>query len=351
MSDPSTRTPHAPVETLAVSDPPDVVRLAQALADFRWVQGAGGNVSEKRDGVLFVKASGRRLREVGTPGALSRAPLAVAERAQGGDSEADQALFAVTPRPSMEAYFHALPGRIVAHTHSLGVLLFACSDTPLAALHELVPDVREIAYVEPGPGLAAAVRAARSAAARHGDAAPPYEAVLLRSHGLVVFADTVEGALEATTKIDGACARIVGVEGAPDFQAPEGDALRETAEGVFAIDVPPRTRGAEPGRYLFPDAAVYATEVLLDATAFDGALEAEIAREAKRPIVLTLAKGERRVVATSRDALLAAVEVLAAHDWVESVLVPRGRARYLSPEAAASVVALPAEKYRTSRHS
>ncbi len=91
--------------------------LGDAFGSPTWAQGPGGNVSIKEDGVLWVKASGRRLSEVATPAGHSGVALTDATAALAGDKEADARAFAVTPRPSLETYFHAIGPKVVAHTH------------------------------------------------------------------------------------------------------------------------------------------------------------------------------------------------------------------------------------------
>ncbi len=108
--------------------------MGQALGGLEWVQGPGGNVSVKSDeGELWVKASGKLLVDVAEEGGHVRVPLDLVTRALDGDAEADRELFARTPRPSLEAYFHALGPRVVAHTHALGGLLYACSNAPFTS--------------------------------------------------------------------------------------------------------------------------------------------------------------------------------------------------------------------------
>lgn len=115
-----------------------------------WIQGAGGNTSYKDKGILHVKPSGKRLREVKTDESLAKLQISslkesLAEifslRLPGADhteteqSEVkqgqtnpeekyrlaiEQATLNGSPRPSMESGFHAwLPGRYVFHFHSV----------------------------------------------------------------------------------------------------------------------------------------------------------------------------------------------------------------------------------------
>ena len=134
----------------------DLATLGSALGGLRWVQGPGGNCSVKLGSTLWVKASGTRFADVAEEGGHARVPLALANTALDGDPTAERELFAHTPRPSLETYFHVLGPRVVAHTHALGVLLYACSNEPFSARVE--DGVVAIPYVRPGRGIALAVR-------------------------------------------------------------------------------------------------------------------------------------------------------------------------------------------------
>lgn len=119
----------------------ELVALSRSLGRQtpHWVQGPGANVSIKKAGYLFVKASGIRLdemraargwvriridataaglRSIGTTG--RSAESAYARRLAEGTDTGSGA------RPSMEAGMHlALPGRVVIHFHSHAAVLMA----------------------------------------------------------------------------------------------------------------------------------------------------------------------------------------------------------------------------------
>ena len=65
-----------------------------------------------------------------------------------------------------------------------------------------------------------------------------------------------------------------------------------------------------------------------------------------RPAVLVDGARRRLVVASTREKLAFAVEVCAAHDWLEDALAPRGLARYLPDDEPAKILDLPSEQYR-----
>lgn len=306
----------------------ELERLGTSLGDLAFVQGPGGNVSIKDGEHLYVKASGVRLRDVRAHHSV--VPLDEARRALEGDSAADAAVFAVKPRPSLETYFHVLGPRVVAHTHALGVLLAACS----GRVGEL--GVKHIPYERPGRGVALAVRDAFGTAGVSG-------AIVLESHGVIVFASTVDEAVAETKALD-ARARALFTGALPDVAGIHERNMSGEAMVVAGGLARRLTRRHVSSRYLFPDAVVYASHLRvarLDVPTAERALT-----ELPRPSVLFDDAGDRWVVARTADQLAYAVEVTTAHDWVEESLVSRGCARYLDDDEPARILDLPAEKYR-----
>jgi ribulose-5-phosphate 4-epimerase/fuculose-1-phosphate aldolase len=308
--------------------------LGEALGGPEWVQGPGGNVSVKVGDVLAVKASGKRLRDLGQPGSHAEVPLALARAALAGDAEADRETFARTPRPSLETYFHALGGRVVAHTHSIGAMLVACSRAPRPEGLLSVPYER--------PGRMLGVRVAEAlAGARTG-------AVLMESHGLVVYADSVEEAVSRSRELDRTFRESIDVplsSFAERVSAPY-EVVPVDANGAVMTTLPPRTPSTGPARYLTPDAVVYAS--VSRVVGLDDAKP--LAREALaafgRPVVLVADDGRRVQCARNADELAQAREVALAHDYVEDALRARGDAIYLPDDEPARVVGMPSEQYR-----
>ena len=307
----------------------DLKTLGECLGGVDWAQGPGGNVSVKDDGTLFVKASGRRLRDLGMPGSIAEVPMDLAARALAGDAAAETAVFARTPRPSLETYFHALGGRVVAHTHALGALLVACSTAPHT-------DALLVPYERPGAGLATAV--ARVLGGRSTGV------LVLQSHGLLVYAESVDEAVEHTERTDRACrARFERLPAFADVVAALPAPL-PLPNGGFYSALPART-AAHVG-YLCPDAVVYAT--VLRVPSLDdvlGLAESALATLG-RPVVLVADDGTRVHCARTADELEQAREVGLAHDWIEDALVPRGEANYLPADEPAKIVSMPSEQYR-----
>lgn len=308
-------------------------RIGKALGGAEWVQGPGGNVSIKEGATLFVKASGKRLSDMGNAGAHAEVPLALAKAALDGDLEAEKAVFSLSPRPSLETYFHAIGGAVVAHTHAIGALLVACSSATRPEAVVSVP------YERPGRGLALLVQKALDGRRE--------ALVLLESHGLVVYAETVDDAIARSREIDEQFRASFGA--LPSFAAEVAKPfVTETALGSGVFTRLPNRRVEAP-RFLFPDAVVFAS--VSRVSSFDddpaGAAKAALASFG-RPVVLVADDGSRLQCARNPDELAQAREVALSHDYVEDVLARsrRGDARYLPDDEPPKIVGMPSEQYR-----
>jgi ribulose-5-phosphate 4-epimerase/fuculose-1-phosphate aldolase len=322
--------------------------MGQALGGLRWVQGPGGNCSVKVGSELWVKASGTRFADVADDGGHARVSVELALRALAGDAEADRELFARSPRPSLETYFHALGPRVVAHTHALGALLFACARGPYFA--ELERDFVSIPYVRPGRGVAEAMQSVLGFDAGSG-ATEGERVCVLSSHGLVAYADSAARAIELTQRFDDRVRAIVERDGRLAPIEPQVEAYLSAPEvalegGVYRT-LPTRTaRETDPPLYLFPDAPVCASTVLVDGLDDLSAAAASALREVGRACVLVDPSGRRIAVAKSDKQLTQTCEVAAAHDWLEDALRARGVANYLDADEPARILSLPSEQYR-----
>jgi rhamnose utilization protein RhaD (predicted bifunctional aldolase and dehydrogenase) len=173
-------------------------------ADPALVQGAGGNVSLKRDGVLWVKASGTWLARAGTqdimvPVALD--PLLAAIHADDAAAMEDAARFvpaAGNPaglRPSIETTMHALlPHPVVVHVHCVETIAWSCRTDAAQALAPRLAGLAWsfIPYVRPGAPLARAIRLRL-------DARP--DVLVLGNHGLVVGAASTSAAAALVAEV------------------------------------------------------------------------------------------------------------------------------------------------------
>ena len=171
-------------------------QTAGSRADY--VQGGGGNTSVKLgNGLMAIKASGYRLRQV-----TETDGFAVVEVATLKDVTEEQGYKPL--RPSVEIGFHALLGTFVLHTHPVYANLALCSKSGLDRLPALMDDIPFITvpYINPGAELCAAMKERLK---------PDTKAVFLQNHGLVVTADTAEECLTLHGDINERIGRAYGV--------------------------------------------------------------------------------------------------------------------------------------------
>ena len=163
------------------------------------VQAAGGNVSLKRDGVLWVKASGTWLahaeqKDIFVPVRLDK--LLAATHADRAEDTTPFVLTEQNPsglRPSIETTLHGvLPHPVVVHVHCVETIAWACRADAPARLAPLLAGLRWVfvPYVRPGAPLTRALLDVIR---------PDTDVIVLGNHGLVVGgADTgAAGALLA----------------------------------------------------------------------------------------------------------------------------------------------------------
>ncbi len=169
----------------------DVSRFCvQIGADPLLVQGAGGNVSWKDAGTLWIKASGTWLkdaleRDIFVPVDLQGLRAALSE---GRFDATPKVLEGVSLRPSIETALHALlPQQVVVHIHAIDVLAWLVRPQPWLALESRLP-VRWrpcfVPYRKPGAELAKVVQ---EAVAAH----PGTQLVCMGSHGVVMAGDSL----------------------------------------------------------------------------------------------------------------------------------------------------------------
>jgi rhamnose utilization protein RhaD (predicted bifunctional aldolase and dehydrogenase) len=183
---------------------PIQVKVQQFCADISqdrtWVQAAGGNVSWKTKTELWIKASGTWLADA------QKKPIFVpVDRALLDDALArrdysftPRALDGHTLRPSIETMLHALmPQQIVVHLHlvdAVARLVRRKSDAEIASA--LGDDFAWslVDYHKPGADLARAIHAQVASN-------PDIRVVLLKNHGVIVGADTVEEVNEVLSEL------------------------------------------------------------------------------------------------------------------------------------------------------
>ena len=196
-----------------------VALSARLGADPLLVQAAGGNTSLKREGALWIKASGRMLRDA--EGGEVFVPVDLAGVREGierdlADPTAGRVLGETMLRPSIETTLHALlPHRVVLHLHSVNALAWEVRADGESSITARLAGLAWawVPYRRPGLPLTRAVRAPAAGGA----------AVLaLANHGIVVGADDCAAAEALVHEVE----RRLALAARP---APPADAARFAA--------------------------------------------------------------------------------------------------------------------------
>ena len=271
---------------------------AEIGSDPLLIQGAGGNTSVKCADMMWIKASGTKLKEadrkdifVGVDGE------AIAAAVRAGSEQADQPqnfLIKGTLKPSIETCLHAiLPHRVVIHVH--------CVNTIAGAIRQDAPDYfakrlhgfawAYVPYTKPGANLAAKVLEASD---------KPEDVYILGNHGLLIGAQDVPAARACLNRV------VEAVQITPVlFEKPlTGPDTIETCFGPFmrAPETHPLHTAAlseEKTRQLatsalFPDQVLFIgpdVATIVDQQTADSVLE-EAARRYGKPPVAFLLKGK-----------------------------------------------------------
>ena len=166
------------------------------------VQGAGGNTSLKKDGVLWVKASGCRLqdaekRDIFVPVDYSRI---IKELTTIDDDSFLPKIMqndgSTALRPSIETSLHALmPHRYVVHVHSVNAIANAVLENGEKKLSQLLEGISWawVPYVRPGVPLTRTVQKVMRS---------DLNVLVLANHGLVLGAESKEAVFELLNKLE-----------------------------------------------------------------------------------------------------------------------------------------------------
>ena len=175
-----------------VSLPNDFLTLSKRIgSDPLLVQGPGGNTSMKREGEMWIKASGTLLSDAAEKDIFVAVDpaKAIAELDGAGDGSCRSAL--VDPdcglRPSIETTFHAmLPQRFVFHFHSVATICHAITDIGRQQLTEKLDGLNWVSapYRKPGIPLSQAIRESVGGSNAN--------VIVLENHGLIVAGETID---------------------------------------------------------------------------------------------------------------------------------------------------------------
>ncbi|CAM5771617.1 aldolase [Labrys miyagiensis] len=322
--------------------------------DSNRTQAAGGNTSLKRDGVMWIKASGTWLahaleRDIMVPVVLADLATALADgdpRAETAVDFVDQARNTLNLRPSIETSVHAvIPHAVVAHIHCVETLAHAAqpgSETEIARRFAVLVDVAWafVPYCRPGVPLSEEI-VARST--------PATNVLVLGNHGLVVSGATVA---EVEDRLNRVCRALA----LPHRPAPKADVAKlETVvsgtdyrlpanEAAHGVALDPVSAGHARGGSLYPDHVIFLGPGIIetDDIAAGEAVRKPEAKDGPPPMLVLPGLGVvlHRSTTTAADALALCL-------WDVTSRIPAGAAvRRLSPEQDYQLTHWEAEKYR-----
>jgi rhamnose utilization protein RhaD (predicted bifunctional aldolase and dehydrogenase) len=311
------------------------------------IQGAGGNVSWKEDGALWVKASGIWLSEAEEKDIFVGLDHAHVQRlaANGAGDFTPAMLAGQRLRSSIETALHALmPQKIVVHCHAVDVIVHTLIAAGQERLAKLLDGLAWawVDYVKPGPQLAAAVR---DAIERRG-VAP--DVLVLDRHGLVVAGESVE-AVDALLR--GVMRRTAIAVGHPPLNevAPQTAAAWRAAgyrpSGVGVVQrlatIPDALARVRNDWVLYPDHAVFLDPV---ATIYDDSDTPEnFTRAAGKPVCIVVPGVDVMISETAMPGQRAMIE---CYGEVVRRLPGEGRVIGLDDAQVAELIDWDAEKYR-----
>lgn len=237
---------------------------ARAGADPLLVQAAGGNTSLKRDGVMWIKASGTWLqhaeaRDIFVPVALDPLLAALERDDPACETCADFVrtdLNGLGLRPSIETTVHAsLAHKVVVHVHCIATISLAVREDAEVAFAPLLKAFHWtfVPYRRPGLPLAKEIRHRLK---------PDTNVLVLGNHGLVVAGETVGEAEELLDQV----VRVLTRPARPMRAGPEprlarlaeGSAYEPSPDpGVHSLALDPVSLAQARKGTLYPDHIVF----------------------------------------------------------------------------------------------
>jgi rhamnose utilization protein RhaD (predicted bifunctional aldolase and dehydrogenase) len=249
-----------------IADDPEFRALrhyaAEIGADPALVQAAGGNVSLKRGGVLWVKASGTWLANAERADIFVPVRLEPLLAAMHADAAEDTSPFVLTAlnrsglRPSIETTLHGvLPHPVVVHVHCVETMAWAARADAPTVLAPLLAGLRWVfvPYVRPGAPLTRAILDVL---------VPGTDVIVLGNHGLVVGGADTAAAAALVAEVAGRLRRPARPAPPPDLSAlaalAEGTAYRPADDpAAHGTATDPLALGVAGVGSLYPDHVIF----------------------------------------------------------------------------------------------
>lgn len=328
--------------------------------DPRRTQAAGGNTSLKRDGLLWIKASGAWLaqaeeRDIMVPvdlGGLLEALARDDPRAETATAFVDETRNPNRLRPSIETCVHAvIPQAVAAHIHcveTLALAVLADGEARIAERLRVLADVRSIyiPYCRPGLPLSKAITKRLT---------PDVNVIILGNHGLVVAGATVDEVADRLDRVCGALASPTRAAPAADFErlAPtieNGDYRLPSDAAAHSIALDSVSLSHADGASLYPDHVIFLGPGIVVARDIESGLATYAAKGRDGPpppmiVIPGLGVVMHRSTTPAADAL---ARCLAD---VVSRIPPQAEIVRLTPAQEYELMHWDAEKYRQAQNA
>jgi rhamnose utilization protein RhaD (predicted bifunctional aldolase and dehydrogenase) len=158
-----------------------------------WIQGAGGNISIKDEGInrIILKRSGATVSSQ-TNGLVCDLQK-IRHSFKIGCEDVSGAVLDGIGSPSIEAFLHAFPARIIVHAHPYPLLNKLCRSESID-----IPciETKTVNYFKPGIPVANALLSVYEERIR---------VYFLRNHGVVIMGDTFEDIMHTMNLVSKAC--------------------------------------------------------------------------------------------------------------------------------------------------
>ena len=234
-----------------IKDLIEISQYAGNRADY--TQGGGGNTSVKNDdkGLMFIKASGYRLKDIDETTAFVAVDMkkisdyyASVDISVKKDYEKESAEVSKNSvveldgikvlRPSVEVGFHAILKKYVIHTHSVYANILTCSMEGEKIAEEIFVGKDYgfifLPYINPGFELTLAMKQAIDAYVKTSGKYP--EVIFMKNHGLVVNCDDIDRVKAVNTDVNETIRKRFGLK--DDFRA----VILDGKENSFVSETP-----------------------------------------------------------------------------------------------------------------
>lgn len=270
--------------TKAISDLIEISQYAGTRVDY--TQGGGGNTSVKDGDVMYIKASGFKLRDIDATTAYVPMDLKKiktffdgVDLADGRDYDAlnkqvtaeatlkFEGLAAL--RPSVEVGFHSVLKKYVIHTHSIYANLLTCAVKSKELASEIFAgaDFGYIFMPYIDPGFTLSVKMNEAVQAYQAETGKYPEVIFMQNHGLVVSGDDIERVKAVNEEVNN---RIVAKFALKDEY--RNATLKQVGENAFVSETPLVTAFVKENGTLtkemldeyplYPDQLVYLNNIL-----------------------------------------------------------------------------------------